>query len=206
MKTIILTLKGMQSWGDSSKHVYRETRNEPTYSGILGLIKSSMGIRSNHPKAKELLSLRMAVRVDNQGIKECDYQNAGNFVKLIGKGKQSVQTWRYYLSSDSQFTVALTGDDILVDEIIEGLNHPCYHLYMGRLACPITTPIISKVTNDENPFDALTLLPSKNVVRFIVETNEKTIDSERVEDVPISDKVYGARNIQSVHVDFGKGE
>lgn len=44
MSVLLLQLAGpLQSWGDSSRFVRRETRNEPTKSGVIGMLASAQG-------------------------------------------------------------------------------------------------------------------------------------------------------------------
>ena len=50
MSVLLLRLKGpLQSWGDSSRFTRRETRQEPTKSGVLGLLAAAQGRRRGDP-------------------------------------------------------------------------------------------------------------------------------------------------------------
>lgn len=218
MKTVVLRLKGLQSWGDSSKEVYRETLDYPTFSGVIGLISSALGVRSFEEKAKDLRSLKMAIRFNNYEYdngsgtkkyvysrKECDYQTANGFRNLANKNtlKDSVQTWRRYLS-DADFFVALTGEDSLVEEVAVALKSPKYHLFLGRLAFAPTTPVLTSVSNHENPLDALKEVKGNTgMIRFVVESTEKNISSERVRDMPV-DNTYKYRTVNSIWINVGE--
>ena len=59
MSTLLLRLAGpLQSWGTDSKFEVRRTENEPSKSGVIGLVAAALGIRRNE-EISELNSLRM---------------------------------------------------------------------------------------------------------------------------------------------------
>jgi len=87
--TLLLRLQGpLQSWGESPLEV-RQTRLEPTKSGVIGLICCCLGMRRNgcydpsssyrdtHITVGKLAKLKMGVRVDRQGSLWKDFHTAG---------------------------------------------------------------------------------------------------------------------------------
>src|SRR5512136_490986 len=94
MGTLLLRLVGpMQSWGMQSNFTHRDTGLEPSKSGVIGLICAALGKPrdENHPdnarkpSLDELAKLRMGVRVDREGLVQCDYHTANNVMKAGGK-------------------------------------------------------------------------------------------------------------------------
>ncbi len=67
MSVLLLQLAGpLQSWGDSSRFVRRETRNEPTKSGVIGMLASAQG-RSREDSIEDLLGISFGVRTEQHG-------------------------------------------------------------------------------------------------------------------------------------------
>lgn len=63
MSVLLLQLAGpLQSWGDSSRFVRRETRNEPTKSGVIGMLASAQG-RTREDSIEDLLGILRRLRV-----------------------------------------------------------------------------------------------------------------------------------------------
>ncbi|WP_368018881.1 type I-E CRISPR-associated protein Cas5/CasD [Olsenella sp. AGMB03486] len=137
MTVLLLRLSGpMQSWGDSSRFVRRTTRNEPTKSGVIGLMAAALG-RSREDSVEDLAALEFGVRADQPGNLIVDFQTE----KTLGDaGKSMPLSYRYYLS-DAKFLAALGGDDELLKDIDAALKHPCWPLYLGRRSCPPDGPV-----------------------------------------------------------------
>ena len=140
MATLLLKLAGpLQSWGSESRFNERKTRHEPTKSGVIGLLAAALGRRRTED-VSDLAELTMAVRIDQPGHIERDFQSA--HTRRYDKNRQA---WvfdkamplsnRYYLS-DAVFVVGLDGDPSLLAECASALNHPCFPLYLGRRSCP----------------------------------------------------------------------
>lgn len=137
MSVLLLRLSGpMQSWGDSSRFVRRATRNEPTKSGVIGLMAAALG-RSREVGIEDLAALEFGVRDDQPGSLVVDFQTEKT---LGGSGKSMPLSYRYYLS-DAKFLAALAGNDVLIESIDEALKHPCWPLFLGRRSCPPDGPV-----------------------------------------------------------------
>jgi CRISPR system Cascade subunit CasD len=136
MTALVLKLAApMQSWGDRSRFVRRETRTEPTKSGVLGLLAAAQGRRRTDP-LEDLLQLRFGVRIDQPGRLIRDFQTAKS---LDGKTVMPL-SYRYYLS-DAVFLAVVEGDDSLIRTIDRALRDPVYPLYLGRRSCPPAGPV-----------------------------------------------------------------
>ncbi|GII05485.1 type I-E CRISPR-associated protein Cas5/CasD [Planobispora takensis] len=132
----------MQSWGIRSRFTTRETTSEPTKSGIVGLLGAALGIsRDDSTRLGRLAQLRMAVRVDREGILERDYHTAQNVPTTAGGGHRTVVSERYYLA-DALFLVVLEGDEPTLNQAAEAVQRPHWPLCFGRKPFVPTRPLI----------------------------------------------------------------
>lgn len=131
MTALLLRLAApLQSWGTSSRFSRRATDRVPSKSGIVGLLAAAQGRRRADP-LEELLGLRMAVRTEQAGRMERDFQTAARFGE---RTPISVST-RHYLA-DAVFLAAVEGDDALLQSLQDALRQPHFPLYLGRRSCP----------------------------------------------------------------------
>jgi CRISPR system Cascade subunit CasD len=153
----------LQSWGDRSQFNRRQTRPEPTKSGIVGLLAAAQGRRRSDP-IEDLLNLTLGVRVDQAGSVLRDYHTVSDYrggpllsAKVDGKGRQkSAQkkthvTTRYYLQ-DAVFVAAISGPADLVESLAAAIRRPAFPLALGRRSCPPTMPLL--LTPDGGADDA----------------------------------------------------
>jgi CRISPR system Cascade subunit CasD len=143
MATLLLRLEGpMQSWGTTSRFDERDTQLEPSKSGVLGLVCAALG-RDRAEPVDDLAALRMAVRVDREGVPMRDYHTATGVV-VASSGKpdlnRTVVSERYYLS-DAVFLVALEGEQDLLAEIHSALRAPHWPLSLGRKSFTPSMPV-----------------------------------------------------------------
>jgi CRISPR system Cascade subunit CasD len=108
----------------------------PSKSGVLGLLAAAEGRRRTDP-IEDLLALAFGVRADQPGIALRDFQTA----RSLDEQQTMPLTHRYYLS-DAVFVAGVSGDDRLVDGLVEALRRPRFPLYLGRRACPPTPPLV----------------------------------------------------------------
>ncbi|MGJ6968823.1 type I-E CRISPR-associated protein Cas5/CasD [Streptosporangium sp. G11] len=157
--TLVLRLGGpLQSWGDRSVFNRRDTRPEPTKSGVLGLLAAAAGRDREEPPG-ELLELRMGVRVDQPGTLLRDYHTVSNYrgrplpqAGVSAKGVQKTTspakythiTQRFYLQ-DAVFLAALQGPAAFVRALADALRRPAFPLALGRRSCPPTQPLFLAV-------------------------------------------------------------
>ena len=131
MSVLLLRLAApLQSWGDSSRFVRRQSRQEPTKSGVLGLLASAQGRRRTDP-IEDLAGTSFAVRVDQPGRLVRDFQTA----RSMDGSKTMPLSYRYYLA-DAVFVAAVEADAALVEGLDAALRDPVYPLYLGRRSCP----------------------------------------------------------------------
>ncbi|MFD9208715.1 type I-E CRISPR-associated protein Cas5/CasD [Streptomyces sioyaensis] len=138
MSVLTLLLAGpLQSWGASSRFVRRTTESAPTKSGVIGLLAAAQGIdRNDDAGLARLASLRFAVRIDQPGTRQRDFQTAHHAVT----GKAMPLTERIYLC-DAVFVAAVEGDEHLISELRDALRAPIYLPYLGRRSCPPAQPL-----------------------------------------------------------------
>ncbi|MBF4163030.1 type I-E CRISPR-associated protein Cas5/CasD [Nocardioides acrostichi] len=146
MSVLLLRLAGpLQSWGDSSRFTARRTRNEPTKSGVLGLLAAAQGRRRTDP-LEDLAALSFGVRIDQRGRIERDFHTA--IRRIEGKRPEPMPlSTRYYLT-DALFLVGLSGDGSLLEALHESLLEPAFPLYLGRRSCVPLEPLSLGVDHD----------------------------------------------------------
>ncbi len=136
MNTLLIRLSApMQSWGTQSRFTVRDTGLEPSKSGVLGLLCAALGIdREDDNGLQPLVSLRMGVRVDREGLLKVDYHTAKNVRMANGKPKDTELSNRYYLAN-AVFLVGLESEDLaLLEKIQSALQRPVWALFLGRKA------------------------------------------------------------------------
>lgn len=138
---LVQLVSPLQSWGTSSRFQFRETRMEPSKSGVLGMICSALG-RPRNEDVSDLAKLRFGVRVDREPSEVLrDYHTAQDVAKANQKQKSgTVPSERFYLS-DAAFLVGLEGDYELLKQIDEALEKPKWQLFLGRKSCPPSAPL-----------------------------------------------------------------
>jgi CRISPR system Cascade subunit CasD len=141
MNVLLLRLCGpMQSWGVQSRFSVRDTGLEPSKSGVIGLICAALG-RPRTAEIADLAGLRMAVRVDGEGVMRYDYHTAQTVLKAGGGIKDTEPSRRYYLA-EARFLVGLAGDDLcLLQEAQAALQDPVWPLFLGRKAFVPAEPV-----------------------------------------------------------------
>lgn len=130
MTVLLLRLAGpLQSWGDKSRFTRRETRPEPTKSGVIGLLAAAQG-RRRTDSIEDLAHTRFGVRVDQPGVLVRDFHTAH-----ATSGASMPLSQRYYLA-DAVFLAGVEGDLGLVSGLLEALRTPTFALFLGRRSCP----------------------------------------------------------------------
>lgn len=153
----------LQSWGDSAKWSVRDTRSEPTMSGVLGLVAASCGWRLSDDGDRRVAALakrlRFGVRADREGAPLRDYHTIGGtrsgretpwtgLLTAEGKTKRNQSNGalhtevseRNYLC-DACFLVMLQADDATLNEIEDALRSPVWPQFLGRKACVPAAPV-----------------------------------------------------------------
>ncbi|MCS6883971.1 MAG: type I-E CRISPR-associated protein Cas5/CasD [Acidobacteriota bacterium] len=151
MPTLLIRLVGpMQSWGTLSRFSIRETSTEPSKSGVIGLLCAALGKPRDQStiddeEFRSIATLRMAVRVDREGIVKYDYQTAQNIAQVSGGQPKETETSPKYYLSDACFVVGLEGKDPnLLHQLNHALKFPKWQLYLGRKAFVPSLPVSFK--------------------------------------------------------------
>lgn len=179
MKTLVLRLAGpMQSWGTQSRYTHRDTGDYPTFSGVLGLVSAALG-RTRGSDPSDLTALDMAVRVDRAGCRMTDFHTAAD-----AKGTSTLSR-REYLA-DARFTVALTGEDDLVDRLARAVAKPVFQLGLGRRSCVPAEPVLRGVVagDADAAFAEIDPDPAATIVRTVQGGEAATPDTFVVWDIP----------------------
>jgi CRISPR system Cascade subunit CasD len=159
--TLLLRLQApMQAWGVQSLFSSRDTCREPTKSGVIGLLCCALGRHRTEP-LDDLTSLRMGIRIDQEGHLLKDFQTARNIMNALGNPGTNIISDRFYLC-DAIFLVGLESQDIhLLTRLWEALQHPKWLLYLGRRAFPPAKPIWLRdgLQRDEALTEALNQYP-----------------------------------------------
>lgn len=130
MTVLLLRLAGpLQSWGDKSRFSRRETRPQPTKSGVLGMLAAAEG-RRRSDSVEDLARTRFGVRVDQPGSVQRDFHTAH-----APDGGSMPLSMRYYLA-DAVFVAGVEGDAALLHGLDEAVRTPAFPLFLGRRSCP----------------------------------------------------------------------
>ncbi|MGW0607836.1 type I-E CRISPR-associated protein Cas5/CasD [Streptomyces sp. NPDC002640] len=162
----------LQSWGGPSRYNRRETRPQPTKSGVLGLLAAAEG-RDREASLTDLLGLQLGVRVDQPGTLLRDYHTYSDYrglpllsAKTNAKGQQTRTTpakhtgvtQRFYLQ-DAVFVAALRGPKPLLTSLEEAVRNPAHPLSLGRRSCPPVGPVSLGLHPDTELEDTLKEVP-----------------------------------------------
>jgi len=126
----------MQSWAHQSRYKTRNAGEEPTKSGILGLLAAAEGRRRSDP-IEDLAQLEFGVRVDQPGKLEHDFQTAIDW----RKGPPGAITHRYYVS-DAVFIAAISGPQDILERLERAVATPRFPLFLGRRSCPANADLL----------------------------------------------------------------
>jgi CRISPR system Cascade subunit CasD len=140
MPTLLLRMRApMMSWGDHSRFTIRDTRREPTKSAVIGLLCAALG-RPRWEPVHDLAALKMGVRVNQEGLVQCDYHTIMDSIKSSGGKGDTVLSDRYYVA-DADYWVGLEGDSAKLTELDAALQNPCWQLYFGRKSFVPSRPV-----------------------------------------------------------------
>lgn len=223
----------LQSWGGPSRYNRRDTRPEPTKSGVLGLLAAAEG-RPREASLTDLLGLRLGVRIDQPGTLLRDYHtvsdhrglplpaakvDAKGTQKKTGPAKYTGVTQRYYLQ-DAVFTAALRGPASLLEQLDHAVRHPVFPLSLGRRSCPPTGPVSLGLHPDADLPQALKDVPwqasARHRARFrgaevtVEATVEDPAGDLTVADVPDTydlktGTVFGQRTVRHLWIPLPTG-
>jgi len=153
----------LQSWGDSAKWSIRDTRPEPTMSGVLGLVAASRGWRLDDRGDRCVAELagrvRLGVRADREGALLRDYHTIGGtrsggetpwtgLLTAEGKAKRNPSNAALHTEvsernflCDACFLVMLEADESTLHEVEVAMRSPVWPPFLGRKACVPAAPM-----------------------------------------------------------------
>lgn len=223
---LLLRLEGpMQSWGLRARWNVRDTGEEPTKSGVIGMIGCALGYPIGDPRlVTELESnLKIGIRVEQRGTPITDFHTiSGRLPTADGGYKGSSDnpytdlSYRTYLN-DAAFLVVLEAPEDILIKITNALNNPKWPVYLGRKSCPPTRPLFEKLTTEySSRYEALKKYSWNDVtgkkrpdsLKCILEEPFDSMDdfdgeSTRSDIVQISPvRMYGSRQVRIKHIDI----
>lgn len=219
MKHLALFLRApLQSWGVSGKFGERPTMSFPSKSGVLGLLAAATGIdRSDDAWLERAAKMRFSVRAYRTGPRLSDYHTVGGGYdsksqrgrRCIpakaedGKPGNTALTRREYLQ-DTVFGVVFSGDDdLLLEQIANGVQDPVWGIWLGRKSCIPTAPVFAGLTESEDVAWALLMKRAEmsgkpNASQASVVECEPGRADDLIPDVPLSfdRRAYGVRAVE----------
>lgn len=152
---LCLRLEGpLQSWGLRARWDVRDSGDEPSKSGVVGLLGCALGYPVYDKRLEALdRELVMGVRVENEGRKLVDFQTITGVVPTAdGSSRGSADnpytiiSPRTYLQ-DGAFLIALSGPEDMLIKCRTALAAPKWPLFLGRKSCPPTRPVFDAFTD-----------------------------------------------------------
>jgi CRISPR system Cascade subunit CasD len=211
MSTLLLRMRApMMSWGDHSRFTIRDTRREPTKSAVIGLLCAALG-RPRWEPVNDLAALTMGVRVNQEGLVQCDYHTVMAGIKSSGSPGGTVISRRYYIA-DADYLVGLAGDRTVLETLDAALQVPAWQLYFGRKSfvpsCPVRAGIVDGpllTALQDYPYRThrhgkpIRKLPDK--LRYVLEVSD-SLDVRQ--DVPIDwqKRLFGSRCVETQLIDL----
>lgn len=208
MPTLLMRMRApMMSWGDHSRFTIRDTRREPTKSAVIGLLCAALG-RPRWEAVNDLTALQMGVRVNQEGVVQCDYHTIMDGIKSGGGKGGTVISRRFYVA-DADYLVGLEGKNRkLLETLDQALLTPTWQLYFGRKSfvpsCPVRIgvvdlPLAKALEHSlERPAKALKRMSPQ--LRCVVEVSD-SLDVRQ--DVPLDwqRRLFGRRYVDSHFLD-----
>lgn len=218
MGVLLLKFAGpLQSWGVTSRFVERKTRHEPTKSGIVGILAAALGRRREEP-IDDLANLMVAVRIDQPGRFESDFQTAHPrrystkderwiFSKTAKGTTESLPLSRRYYLSDAIFVVGVEAEDERLSTFADALLHPRFPLYLGRRSCPPSEKLLLDLRQGTDLMRALQETPWQASDKLMIRRHkaERRIQLEVVRDTLSPDETSGlCEVVRDVPVSFSQ--
>lgn len=208
MPTLLLRMRApMMSWGDHSQFTIRDTRREPTKSAVIGLLCAALG-RPRWASIDDLATLKMGVRVNQEGVVQQDYHTIMDGIKSGGGKGGTVLSYRYYVA-DADYLVGLECEDQELLKVLDtALQNPTWQLYFGRKSfvpsCPVKIsivdePLLSALEHKlQRSEKSIRKLPQ--LLRCVVEVSD-SLDVRQ--DVPINwqKRLFGSRCVEPHFLD-----
>ena len=202
----------LQSWGDETPgYSVRSTGSMPTFSGVLGLLCSCLGIsfRNDLEKVKKLRdSILIDIYIVSKGKHLSDFQGAGGGIiskrenkknpltekekyenRCLPKGA-SPRTGKIYSKDylqDAKFDAVLRiSDQEMAKTLIEKIQNPMWCPFLGRKANLLTEiPFGGAFFNDNELKEAWEKEGRKHTRTCLVHSTQDTLGSFPLKDFPL---------------------
>lgn len=218
---LLLRLEGpLQSWGLRARWDVRDSGDEPSKSGIIGLLGCALGYPMYDTRLEDMdHQIVLGIRVEHPGRHLTDYHTITGVIPTADGGTKgsiddpgTIVSPRVYLQ-DAAFVAALTGPSGLLERCREALLAPRWPIYLGRKCCPPTRPVLVGLTHDYSTLDeALSVIPwdwegretlrdLPSHLRCVVEDRDgQALRPDRIRVNPA--RMYGSRRVRVFWVDF----
>lgn len=154
----------LQAWGLRARWDVRDSGDEPTKSGVIGLLGCALGYPVGDVRLEQLdRVLRMGVRVEVPGSKVVDFQTVSEVTRTANNQKPNdmnpIVSPREYVQ-DAIFLVALDGPKEVLRQCADALRNPRWPVYLGRKSCVPSRPVFQELTATYESLDeALRVYP-----------------------------------------------
>jgi len=184
----------LAAWGTIAVGQERPSDAYPGKSAILGLLAAAMGVKRDEEEVHQRMAMAygFAVRVDAPGLLLRDYHTAQvpperrktlhctRRDELLASELNTILSTREY-RCDALYTVALWSKiqqeaPFTLGALAEGLEKPCFTLYLGRKSCPLALPVQVTVLTTENLETAFAQACFKDDVDLKQKLTGKNID------------------------------
>jgi len=205
--TLFLYLESvLQSWGEHSRWDDRDTSNEPTKSGVVGLLGCASGISNSDQLSDLSRKITIGVRIDRAGSNLSDFQVVCGGSRLAKGGVRSsgIVINKQYLN-DSCFLVAVRSDPDTIKSLENALLNPVWIPYLGRKGCVPHTPLLAGTGEFSDIEKALLSFPlsdrtgPEDKVCLVLESDTNEGLSRSDELTSRTPNVYGRRYVRYVY-------
>lgn len=214
MPTLLLRMRApMMSWGDHSRFTIRDTRREPTKSAAIGILCAALG-RPRWQPVHDLAALKMGVRVNQEGLVQCDYHTVMDSIKSSGSKGDTVISQRYYIA-DADYLVGLEGvgkaspeeNRAKLEGLDAALESPYWQLYFGRKSFVPSRLVHIGIVDlpleealKQHPYEQRNRRKLPKELRYVLEVTD-SLDVRQ--DVPLDwqKRLFGSRCVQTKYYD-----
>ena len=172
MKACIFQLYApLVSWGEIAVGGTRRSALHPSRSAILGIVAAALGVKREAEEELDKLrqSLSIAARVDAPGTLLTDYhtiqvpKRERRAVYLTRKDEMDappekigtiLSSREYRCDAYSLVAICLRDGRMTLEQIVESLQHPTFHIYLGRKSAPPALPLHPQIVEAGNLVEA----------------------------------------------------
>lgn len=168
---LTFTLYGpLASWGDIAVGEARPTFAHPSKSAMVGLLAAALGVDRDQEEVHRRLQedYGLAVLVESAGVPLRDYHTTQTPTQASLKRQGGAHTRGQELRADDLGTILSNRDyrceawygvflwvespepPYSLQELAEALEHPTFHLYLGRKSCPLALPLRPRLLQADN--------------------------------------------------------